>query len=49
MPIGVVAGNPKWVMKLHFSGADDGSPVIFAGGTFNGHPLSTMVAGTCDS
>ena len=41
MPIGVVAGS-KWVMNA-FSGADD-SPVIFAGGTFNGHPL-TMVAG----
>jgi len=41
MPIGVVAGS-KWVMNA-FSGAED-SPVIFAGGTFNGHPL-TMVAG----
>ena len=41
MPIGVVAGS-KRVMNA-FSGADD-SPVIFAGGTFNGHPL-TMVAG----
>ena len=41
MPIGVVAGS-KSVMNA-FSGADD-SPVIFAGGTFNGHPL-TMVAG----
>jgi glutamate-1-semialdehyde 2,1-aminomutase len=41
MPIGVVAGS-KMVMNA-FSGADD-SPVIFAGGTFNGHPL-TMVAG----
>ena len=41
MPIGVVAGS-KRVMNT-FSGADD-TPAIFAGGTFNGHPL-TMVAG----
>tara|TARA_B100000900_G_scaffold400718_1_gene404643 strand:+ start:760 stop:2127 length:1368 start_codon:yes stop_codon:yes gene_type:complete len=41
MPIGVVAGS-KRVMNA-FSGADN-TPVIFAGGTFNGHPL-TMVAG----
>ncbi|MDC0214419.1 aminotransferase class III-fold pyridoxal phosphate-dependent enzyme [Gammaproteobacteria bacterium] len=41
MPIGVVAGS-KRVMNT-FSGVDD-TPTIFAGGTFNGHPL-TMVAG----
>ena len=41
MPIGVVAGS-KRVMNT-FSGADD-TPTIFAGGTFNGHPL-TMAAG----
>ena len=41
MPIGIVAGS-KRVMNT-FSGADD-TPAIFAGGTFNGHPL-TMVAG----
>ena len=41
MPIGVVAG-PRKVMNA-FSGTDD-TPAIFAGGTFNGHPL-TMVAG----
>ena len=41
MPIGVVAGS-KHVMNT-FSGVDD-TPTIFAGGTFNGHPL-TMVAG----
>jgi glutamate-1-semialdehyde 2,1-aminomutase len=41
MPIGIVAGS-KSVMNT-FSGADD-TPAIFAGGTFNGHPL-TMVAG----
>ena len=40
MPIGVVAGS-KRVMNA-FSG-EDNTPVIFAGGTFNGHPL-TMVA-----
>ena len=41
MPIGIVAGS-KRVMNT-FSGVDD-TPAIFAGGTFNGHPL-TMVAG----
>ena len=41
MPIGVVAGS-KRVMNA-FSGSDN-TPPIFAGGTFNGHPL-TMAAG----
>jgi len=41
MPIGVVAGS-KRVMNA-FSGSDN-TPPIFAGGTFNGHPL-TMVSG----
>ena len=41
MPIGVVAGA-KNVMNT-FSGADN-TPTIFAGGTFNGNPL-TMVGG----
>ena len=41
MPIGVVAGS-KSVMNT-FSGADN-TPTIFAGGTFNGNPL-TMVGG----
>ena len=41
MPIGIVAGS-KRVMNT-FSGADE-TPTIFAGGTFNGHPL-TMAAG----
>ena len=41
MPIGVVAGS-KAVMNT-FSGADD-TPTIFAGGTFNGNPL-TMAGG----
>ena len=37
MPIGVVAGS-KQVMNS-FSGAE-GTPAIFAGGTFNGNPLT---------
>ena len=41
MPIGVVAGSKK-VMNS-FSGAEN-TPAIFAGGTFNGNPL-TMAGG----
>ena len=41
LPIGAVAG-PRTIMNT-FSGAD-GTPAIFAGGTFSGNPL-TMAAG----
>ena len=41
LPIGAIAG-PRKIMNT-FSGAD-GTPAIFAGGTFNGNPL-TMSAG----